>query len=148
MSKGKIQVALKALLVNAEGQVLLLRRCHSDTLAPDEWDTPGGKMHFGETPEEALRREVLEETGITIARVRRVLNVWTLLKSESKQLVGITYVCDHDGGEVRLSAEHDDYSWVDVAEILRAPDLEAGLRNTLVDYTMAVSSAGDRTFDW
>jgi 8-oxo-dGTP diphosphatase len=142
VNKGKIQVALKALLVNPEGRVLLLRRCHSDTLAPDEWDTPGGKMHFGEAPGEALRREVLEETGITIAQVSRVLNVWTLMKSESKQLVGITYICEYDGGqEVRLSSEHDDHSWVDVAEILRDDGLAAGLRKTLVEYMQAIDSS-------
>jgi 8-oxo-dGTP diphosphatase len=138
---GKIQVALKALLVNPEGRVLLLRRCHADTLAADEWDTPGGKMRFGESPMEALEREVLEETGISTFRVNRVLNVWTMMKSETKQLVGITYICECDGEEVRLSSEHDHYSWVDVAEILRAGDLEAGLRTTLVEYLQAV----DRT---
>lgn len=36
-----------------------------------KWNGPGGKMEGGESPEECVRREVLEETGLTVGRIRR-----------------------------------------------------------------------------
>lgn len=53
-----ITIALVAFLKNEQGQVLLQKRRDSEL-----WDLPGGIMELGETFEEALTREVFEETG-------------------------------------------------------------------------------------
>ncbi|HSI98248.1 MAG TPA: NUDIX domain-containing protein [Gaiellaceae bacterium] len=57
--------ATSALVVDEDGRVLLARRAHE----PDAglWDTPGGFLEEGEEPVDGLRRELLEETGLTIA---------------------------------------------------------------------------------
>jgi ADP-ribose pyrophosphatase YjhB (NUDIX family) len=56
--------AVSALVVDDERRILLGRRA----LEPDAglWDTPGGFLEEGEDPAGALRRELLEETGLTI----------------------------------------------------------------------------------
>ena len=54
------------LLVEPGGKVLLQHRDDDVQYAPGKWALPGGSMEAGETPEEAARREVLEETGIAI----------------------------------------------------------------------------------
>ena len=56
--------AVSALVVDDERRVLLARRAYE----PDSglWDTPGGFLEAGEEPVAALRRELLEETGLTI----------------------------------------------------------------------------------
>ena len=51
---------------DAEGRVLLARR-HVGTHQGGLWEFPGGKIDDGESPEEALVRELLEELGLTIA---------------------------------------------------------------------------------
>lgn len=51
---------------NSKGEVYLQRRPEWKDIQPGKWDTAcGGHMDYGETPDEALRREVREELGIT-----------------------------------------------------------------------------------
>ena len=52
---------------NARGDVYLQKRPEWKDIQPGKWDTAvGGHIDYGETPEEALRREVREELGITV----------------------------------------------------------------------------------
>ena len=51
---------------NAKGDIYLQRRPAWKDIQPGKWDTAvGGHIDYGETPEEALQREVREELGIT-----------------------------------------------------------------------------------
>ena len=51
---------------NTRGELYLQKRPEWKDIQPGKWDTAvGGHVDFGETPEEALRREVREELGIT-----------------------------------------------------------------------------------
>lgn len=53
-------------LVDLDGRVLLARRPPGKTME-GLWEFPGGKVHRGETPEQALIRELKEELGIDVA---------------------------------------------------------------------------------
>lgn len=55
-----------AIIKDTKGNVLFLRRNSNDALFPDCWGLPGGKVDNGETPEQAVKREVQEETGMTV----------------------------------------------------------------------------------
>ena len=52
---------------NADQQVLLVRRAHEPLKG--EWSLPGGAVELGETLEQAICREVLEETGLVVITV-------------------------------------------------------------------------------
>lgn len=59
----KFTVSSAALVRNDEGKVLLL----DHYFRPDKgWGLPGGFLEYGETPEQAARREVMEESGVEI----------------------------------------------------------------------------------
>jgi len=53
-------------LFNSKGELFLQKRPEWKDIQPGKWDTAvGGHIDYGETPEDALRREVREELGIT-----------------------------------------------------------------------------------
>ncbi len=61
-----IRRVASVLLVDAQGKVLLQLRSEDAPASPGQWSFPGGGVEAGETPEEAARRETLEETGLLV----------------------------------------------------------------------------------
>ena len=104
----KIYFAVKA-FIPYEGKFLVM---HKTGVEEDLWELPGGRMEFGETAEETMVREALEETGLLVSPVR-VLDTWNCV-FENYQITGIIYLCKIKNSEVRISDEHDKYKWVDV----------------------------------
>lgn len=128
----RIEVAVKALVVR-RGRVLLLKRRRDARPAPGGWDTPGGRLEFGESLEEALQREVREELGPSVSlNVRQVLNAWTFEKDRRTQLVGITFLCDLAGRpQLPDDSEHVSFEWIPAARALRDPAIGDSLRRTI-----------------
>ena len=107
----KFGVATKAIIKNKEGKYLVLYKSETEEINPNEIDIPGGRMKFGENPEESLKREVEEEIGIMI-EIIKPSRVWGLIKGDL-HLVGITFLAKYISGEFRLSGEHTKYGWAD-----------------------------------
>ena len=63
-----------AVFVNDEGKILSLKRSPDKEWYPNKWDVISGKIHGGESPEECLRREVLEEIGISDFEIVRKIH--------------------------------------------------------------------------
>ena len=74
MTAVEVRHAARALVIDAAGRVLLVRWVNEDH-GVDTWLTPGGGIDDGESPEEALRRELREEAGLTEYEAGPV--VWT-----------------------------------------------------------------------
>ncbi|OPX45998.1 dihydroneopterin triphosphate pyrophosphatase [Ruminiclostridium hungatei] len=88
-------------------------------------------MEFGESAEETVIREVSEETGLTIKPVK-LLDTWNSVK-EDYQITGIIYSCIIEKGEVRLSAEHDRYEWLN-ADATEIDKLHKVFREKMVNW--------------
>ncbi len=110
----KVQLAVGAVVLRADGAVLLVRRAHAP--AAGSWTLPGGKVEPGETLEQAGVREVEEETG-----VRVVLGpvIETLELSREGFFYEITDYVAHVASDTRLLARDDvdDARWVMPAEL-------------------------------
>lgn len=101
-----------ALVANAAGEVLLVRT-HKWS---DRWGIPGGKIQGGETAEAALRRELLEETGLEVTDIRLVLVQDCIQPPEfyrPAHFLLLNYTCRCMGEpRVRLNDEARDFRWL------------------------------------
>jgi 8-oxo-dGTP diphosphatase len=82
-------VGVFAAVFDGEGRILCVRRAYG----PKTWTTPGGRVEVGESPIEALEREVKEETGYSV-QTKRLLGAYSatfkddLILSIEAEIVG------------------------------------------------------------
>jgi len=89
------RIGVYAVIFN-EGRVLLAHRRDIDW-----WNLPGGGMETGETVEEAMRREVREETGLEV-EIEHLIGVYS---KPQKQEVVLTFRCRVTGGLLSATEE-------------------------------------------
>lgn len=78
------------------------------------WEFPGGKIETGETPPEALVREVMEELSVSIG-IDADLG-WAFHAYENLDIDLNVFVCHRLKGEIVLH-EHDALEWIEVAKL-------------------------------
>jgi 8-oxo-dGTP diphosphatase len=121
----------KAIVYTDDQRALLLTRAANDTERAGGLDLPGGGIEAGESMKEGVIREVLEETGLTVLPPDAQL-LWTkAVVDHDKNIIRMLYACKPTTDEVRLSFEHDAYTWValeDLADELDHPQWSEGIR--------------------
>jgi len=110
-----VPTIVAAAVVIESSRVLLTQRAEGQHLA-GLWEFPGGKLESGESPEEALVRECLEECGIEI-EVAEILDV-TFHRYPEKDVLLLFYRCSLISGEVR-HLQVAAHAWVDPKELGR-----------------------------
>lgn len=110
------KAAGKAVVISDQGKILLMKRAANETHLQNFWDVPGGSLNHGELPEEALKREVMEEASIEIEVVKPV-NTWTYMHDNCVHRFGATYLCIPESQDIKLSGEHTEFRWVTVKEL-------------------------------
>lgn len=92
-------------------EALVMRRASGRS--PGSWEAVHGHVEAGERPDEAAWREVIEETGITPARLYSLSRVESFyLHRLGRVAVVPAFAAVVDDGAVRLSHEHDAWEWL------------------------------------
>lgn len=102
------KLAAHAVVLDGRGRVLMLRSRYADA-----WMLPGGGLKPGEHVDEALRRECREELGVDVV-IERLTGLY--YHEPSAAYVAI-FRCALGEGEIRLSHEHTERRWMDLAEV-------------------------------
>jgi 8-oxo-dGTP pyrophosphatase MutT (NUDIX family) len=130
-----VKTIAKALVLDAAGSILLLRRSLIHPNYPHHFDFPGGEVEDGEDFNEACCRELLEETGI-VACKENVTNVHK--KQATPNLLHV--ICQvklfKPRPSVVLSWEHDDFVWLTLDEFLSSsvPNSPDDYYQTVLNY--------------
>ena len=106
----KFPVSLKAMVFDNK-RILLLKN------ERDEWDLPGGKINFkDETPIDCIKREVFEETKLSISNLELV--EFLKIKINNVQICIVLYKAEIlSNNAVELSFEHNDFSFFNISNI-------------------------------
>ncbi len=115
----KVQkTAVSASIINENNQLLIVKRAKDDS-RPGVWELPGGGIEFGENPQDAIIREVKEETGLDVFIFETSHAKSIIYANGNKHLIRIFYICGlvDTSQQVVLNKEHSDFQWIDFKEI-------------------------------
>ncbi|WP_194835523.1 NUDIX hydrolase [Nocardia sp. XZ_19_369] len=113
--RDQVQQLVVGAVVVHDGRVLLLQRPADDFMG-GIWELPSGKVDPGETLDEALIREVKEETGLDVASIRKYLGEFDYRSGSGKTSRQFNFTVDVVDPEPVELTEHDAYTWTSLAE--------------------------------
>ena len=123
ISHGDTNVSAKGFFLK-DGRILLVKPTGSE----NKYDIPGGKIKVGESKEQGLYRECLEEVGLKIKRAKKI--------GEDKEREKVYYIVSEWNGEISLQMEEiEKYRWVPVNEVINY-SLTTTAYNGLVHYLL------------
>jgi nucleoside triphosphatase len=127
------EATVGALVVNSAGEVLIVRSSKWN----DKYTVPGGHIELGERAEDAIKREVKEETGLDV-EVEKLLLVQQAIYPEHyyrhEHFVFMDYLCRAKTTDVRLDGRELQRSiWITPEEALKL-DMEEYTKNFVVKY--------------
>lgn len=114
----KQHISVRA-IIRKEERTLLLRRANGRQTILGKYELPGGKLNYGEQPEEALARYLKDDTGATV-QTAQLFDVLTYIDHDDRdiQYVFILYLVSlNPSGALKLSQNYDRYVWKKVSEI-------------------------------
>ena len=120
MKKGidYIGVGVGACIMDDQGKLFLAKRGKKAKNEVGKWEIPGGSVEFGETLEEALQREIMEEHGIKIQFIDLLHVADHIIPDENQHWVSPTLICKIIEGEPKILEPEkcDDIGWFSLDE--------------------------------
>ena len=126
-----LQVGVKMFLKNERGQYLLLKR--SAIRYPNiknPWDIPGGRIFPGTPLLDNIKREVFEETKLSVLGEPKLIGAQDIIRLPEKHIVRLTFSAVTLGEPV-LDDEHIEFKWVTPKEMKKVKELDEFTREIL-----------------
>lgn len=106
-------------VVVRNGRALIVKRAHEPRKG--EWSLPGGLLELGESLQDAVRREIKEETMLDVA-VGPILETFDRVHRDERgriryHFVIVDFVCWPESGEAMPGSDADAVAWVSLKEI-------------------------------
>ena len=124
--KDLVGVGVGALIMRDNNALMLLRtdKCRNNV---GKWTVPGGMVEVKERVEDAIMREVMEETGLKVTSV--VLLTVSDREFNDQHWVSLMYLCGTEGEPVNAEPEkHERIEWIDINELpdnVTSPSMDA-----------------------
>ena len=116
-------------IILKDGKILLEKRLN--TPGKGKWSVPGGLVELGETVDQAIIREVKEETGLNVANPRLIDIVDHIELDEDSKIkyhfIIIDYLASITGGIPKAASDAEDLKWIAFSEV-QAYDLTSSFR--------------------
>jgi ADP-ribose pyrophosphatase YjhB (NUDIX family)/Holliday junction resolvase-like predicted endonuclease len=143
------QVGVKALLADGMGKFLLLKRAPAryPEVNTELWDIVGGRIDPGIDLSENLNREIVEETGLKIIGVPKLVAAQDVVVTDDRHIVRLTYLAQANGNRVKLSGEHISYRWLALDEISALEGLDKHFKELLPDIKRLTALYGYKVKD-
>ncbi len=109
----------KALILDSDNNMLILRRSQTHPTLAGHLDLPGGLIEGGEEPGEALSREIEEETGLKISPLELKLTYAGTEIHDEQSRVRLFYIAElkQKTPQIVISWEHEDPEWMEVGTL-------------------------------
>ncbi|MEK7202930.1 MAG: nucleotide exchange factor GrpE [Patescibacteria group bacterium] len=131
------------IIYNEKGEILLIKCLKWG----DYWHIPGGHIEIGETSEQALKREIMEETGLEIDNIEFICWQDAIEPEgffEKKHFIFLDYCARMAGGKITKSKEMEEYIWIYPEQAIKTLKIDPATIKTINFYLEHIKNkAGD-----
>ena len=129
MDEKKAHYVVATGIIVKDGKFLITKRAPTEKAFPNQWTVPGGKLdlddyakrpkdtsaHWYNIFEDLLKREVMEEVGLTMKNIRYLTSL-SYIRSDNIPTIIVSLFADYHEGEVKLCPALTEYAWVTLKE--------------------------------
>ena len=128
-----VQFSQKALIIK-DNKLLIIKKSSKDFINPNKWDCPGGRKQEGESVDEHIKREVMEEVSIEVVP-KEVFDLWDFyVEVNGKKIttVSVSRFCELKDDNIQITEDCiDGYEWATIDETLLEYNFISGIRHTI-----------------
>ena len=111
------------MFVRRDGKILVLKRSELKKVAPDFYHPAGGKVDQNEEPLQAAKRELMEESGLTVKNIHLEAVITEIEPhNPSENWLIFHYSVDYESGEVKETLEGE-FVWLTKEELIKCENL-------------------------